>query len=398
MKKIFWFFIFFMPIQVWALVYPNLHYNQAIIYDMTDDKILYEKDSMQEVSIASLTKIVTTITAIENIEDLDEIVTYTSAMASLVRWDASVAGLKIGDKITYKDLLYASILPSGADATTALALATTGSIDGFVEKMNEMANKIGMKQTHFVNVTGLDAEGHYSTANDILKLLKYSLQNEVFKEIYTTKTYTLSNNLFVKSTIYAYRGNTDRILGSKTGFTMDAGRCISTYFQSNGHEMLLVTLGASSDSKTIHIMDALDLIDFLNKNYHDQQLVEENRLVKEIPVLFGKVDTIFIMTGQQVSKFLPDDYDKSKVKIVYDGLEELSFHNQENEKLGTIFYYYDEELLSQEDIYLQDKIEMDIIKLLVFYKNAVFLVLVIFILFILVMVRRKKRLNNKLVR
>lgn len=242
MKKILYLIILLVPFGVTALTYPELHYEKAIIYDMTDDEILFSKKSDEKSSIASLTKIMTTITAIENITDYNKYVTYTEEMSSQVRWDASVAGLKVGNQVTYNDLLYASILPSGADATTALAISTSGSINNFVKKMNDTAAKIGMTNSHFINVTGLDEKGHYSTVEDILKLLKYSLQNEKFKSIYTTKSYTLSNGLFVRSTIYAYNGNTKRILGSKTGFTLDAGRCISTYFQSSDHEMLLITL------------------------------------------------------------------------------------------------------------------------------------------------------------
>lgn len=396
MKKILYLLIILLiPFNVFALTYPNLHYDKALIYDMTDDNILYSKDSDKESSIASLTKIMTTITALENIEDLNRYVTYTEEMASLVRWDASVAGLKVGNQVTYKDLLYASILPSGADATTALAISTSGSINNFVKKMNNMAEKIGMSNSHFVNVTGLDAEGHYSTAEDILKLLKYSLQNEQFKEIYTTKTYTLSNNLFVRSTLFSYNGNTNRILGSKTGFTLDAGRCISAYFKSNDHEMILITLGASSDYKTAHITDALELIDFIDDNYHNQNLIEENQVIKTIPVKNSKIDSYEIKSHDNITKYLPDDYDKSLIKIDYNGLEELSFTNKENTKIGEVSYYYDGSLLTKKDIYLETQIKLDIIKLLISYKYIVLIIIAILLFIITTIIRKKKRLSQK---
>lgn len=338
MKKILYLIILLIPFGVTALNYPELHYEKAIIYDITDDEILFSKKSDEKSSIASLTKIMTTITAIENINDFNKYVTYTEEMSSQVRWDASVAGLKVGNQVTYNDLLYASILPSGADATTALAISTSGNINNFVKKMNDTAVKIGMTNSHFVNVTGLDAEGHYSTAEDILKLLKYSLQNEKFKSIYTTKSYTLSNGLFVRSTIYAYKGNTKKILGSKTGFTLDAGRCISAYFTSSDHEMLLITLGASPDYKTIHITDALELINFIDDNYHYQNIIEENQVIKTIPVKNSKIDSYEIVEHKSISKYLPDDYDKNLIRIEYNGLEELSFTNKENSKIGEASY------------------------------------------------------------
>ncbi len=399
MKKILFFIILLIPINVIALTYPELHYKSAIIYDMTDNQILYEKDSTKKADIASLTKIMTTITAIENIDDLNYYVKYTDEMASKVRWDASVAGLKVGTEVTYKDLLYASILPSGADATTALAISTSGSIENFVKKMNETAARIGMKNSHFVNVTGLDAEGHFSTAEDILILLKYAFQNELFKEIYTTKTYTLSNNLFVQSTLFVYRTNrsTARILGSKTGFTEDAGRCISIYFKSNNHDFLAITLGAPNDSNFYHILDALDLIDFIDNNYQEQILIDEEKLIKNIKVNNSKMEEYSLKATKQVTKYLPNDYDKAKIKIEYSGLEELSFNNKVGEKIGTASYYYEDELLASEDFLLEEKIEIDILKTIYSYRIPLtfFLIIIVFIFITLKNIKKaKKKLNN----
>lgn len=395
MKKILYLIILLVPFGVTALTYPELHYEKAIIYDMTDDEILFSKKSDEKSSIASLTKIMTTITAIENITDYNKYVTYTEEMSSQVRWDASVAGLKVGNQVTYNDLLYASILPSGADATTALAISTSGSINNFVKKMNDTAAKIGMTNSHFINVTGLDEKGHYSTVEDILKLLKYSLQNEKFKSIYTTKSYTLSNGLFVRSTIYAYNGNTKRILGSKTGFTLDAGRCISTYFQSSDHEMLLITLGAPPDYKTIHITDALELINFIDNNYHYQNIIEENQVIKTLPVKNSKIDSYEILEHKNITKYLPDDYDKNLIKVEYNGLEELSFTNKENSKIGEVSYYYNDILLDKKDIYLEQEIKLDIIKSLISYKYLVLIILTIILFIIISIFRTKKKLSNK---
>ena len=165
-------FIMICPLDIFALEYPEINSKITEIYDLTNKEVVYEIDSNKQASIASLTKIVTTITAIESISNLDEKVTITQDMLDTVRWDASKAGLKAGDKLTYKDLLYASMLPSGADATNSIAILSSGSIDNFVSKMNKLVTKLGLKNTHFVNVTGLDAEGHYSTAEEKKKILQ----------------------------------------------------------------------------------------------------------------------------------------------------------------------------------------------------------------------------------
>ena len=122
MKKVFLLitFILLLPLNTLALEYPSLHYDSAIVYDLTDNKVLYELNSTEQKSIASLTKLMTIITAIENTEDLNKTITYDSNMKNNIAWYASVAGFKVGDKLTFNDLLYAAMLPSGADATVAV--------------------------------------------------------------------------------------------------------------------------------------------------------------------------------------------------------------------------------------------------------------------------------------
>ncbi len=189
-----------------------------------------------------------------------------------IHWNASVAGLKVGDIVTFNDLLYASILPSGADATQALAVSLCGSINAFVTKMNELASNIGMNSSHFVNVTGLDAPNHYSTVNDVLKLLKYALANTTFKKVYTTKEYYLSTGTLLETTIKKYNKtlnlDTSRIIGSKTGYTDNAGTCLSSLFNFQNHDMLIITIGAPYNRDTAYnLLDNLALIDYVDHNY-----------------------------------------------------------------------------------------------------------------------------------
>lgn len=402
-KLLFLFFIFILPLNVLALTYPKLHYQSALVYDMTDEKYLYSLAPEEKRSIASLTKVMTTITALENINNLDEKVTITSEMLSLVRWDASIAGLKVGDEVTYRDLLYASILPSGADATISLGILTSGSIDNFVTKMNELAKKIGMTNSHFVNVHGLDEEGHYSTAEDIKKLLQYALKNPTFKEIYTTKKYTLTNGLVVKSTVQKVTDvtsiDTSRIIGSKTGFTLNAGQCISAIFLSNQHEILLITLGATKEgNQSFHVTDALELIDFIDENYANQTIISKNQDIKKIKVNLSTIEYFTIKNSQELSLYLPNDYNKDDIKIEYDGLKELSYKNKLNEEIGTITYYYQDSVLAEEKVVLNIEIEPDYLKIIGQYKIPIiiifFIIVIIFVLLI-ISLKGKKRNSKK---
>ena len=402
MKKFYSFIItllILLPINVFSLDYPSINSKIVEVYDVNDDKVLYEVDSNKQTSIASLTKIATTITAIENIKNLDEQVTITSNILSTVSSDASKAGLKVGDKVTYRDLLYASMLPSGADATNSLAILISGSIDNYVVKMNELAKKIGLKNTHFVNVTGLDINDHYSTADDVRKLLNYALKNKLFREIYTAKEYTLSNGLKVTSTInskYGKNQDVTTILGSKTGYTGNAGYCLSSLSNINGHEMLIIVLNASQiGSNYYNIVDTIDLINFMNDNYKEETLVKKGQLIKKIPVTLSKIDNYNILSTKDVKKYLPKDYDIKNLKIKYKGLNSLSFSNKKGEKIGTVKYYYEGKLINEEKVILNKEIKMDIIKVLKKYYYIIIGVIILIITLVVSKIKGKKKKKRK---
>ena len=400
MKRLFYLLLIMLciPINIKALEYPKVNSKVVEIYDINDRKVLYELDSNSRVSIASLTKIATTITAIENISNLQEKVTITKEMLDTVRWDASKAGLEDGDTLTYKDLLYASMLPSGADATNSIAILSSGSIENFVDKMNKLSVKIGLDHTHFSNVTGLDDSKHYSTADDVRKLLSYALENQTFKEIYKTKEYTMSNGKDVRSTIFTYSKNpsidVSPILGSKTGFTLDAGYCLSSLSNINGHEVIIIVLNAQNIGNIYYnINDTLDLIKFLNENFKDEVLVEKNSLVKKIPVSLSKIDSYNIYSNQEITKYLPSDYNKDNIRIEYEGLDEINFLNHKDDRIGKIKYYYEDELLVTQDIILTQDIKMDFIKVLQkYYVIVIVFVLLLIIIFILKHNRKRKKI------
>ena len=388
--------VLFYPTYVFALDYPEINSKVIEIYDLTNEEVVYEVDSTKQTSIASLTKIVTTITAIETIENLDEEVRITYSILNTVPWDASKAGLDAGDVLTYRDLLYASMLPSGADATNSIAILSSGSIDNFVVKMNELVSRLGLENTHFVNVTGLDEEGHYSTADEVRKILAYALKNELFRQIYTTREYTLSNGLEVKSTIYKYSANasidTSNILGSKTGYTGEAGYCLSSLSNINSHEFIIIVLNAEHiDYQYYNIVDSVNLINFLLEHFKDQVLVEKNTLIQKLPVEISDIDTYEIYSQKDITLYLPDDYDKSKLKIDYDGLEELSYRNKKGDKIGTITYTYDGKEIGKESIQLNQELKFNLKKFIHKYLYYIIGIISILILFIILLIRKKKK-------
>lgn len=372
------------PLSIQALEINGLHSKNVIIYNLDEDKVIYEKNSEEITSIASLTKIMTTIVSIEKIENLDEKVTITEKMLANVPWDASIAGLQVGDTLTYKDLLYASMLPSGADATDSLAVSLFGSIDEMVNRMNSKANELGLENTSFVNTTGYDANGHHSTAKDILMLLKYALENETFKEIYTTKTYTTSNNLKLNSTVVdfnkKYNYDLSYIQGSKTGFTDEAGQCLTTLSKIDDTNIITITINAPYVSGSArHLIDITKLHDTLEENYEKRIFVEEGETIKELPTKYAKEETVPINSLITISRYIEKPYDESKLEIKYKGEEEISSTIKKGTEVGTIQVFYDGELLEEMKAITTIELNFSVWKYLkeniVYYLGVIFLVI-----------------------
>ena len=363
----------FIPLLVNALEINDLYSENVIVYNKDENKIIYEKNSEDTASIASLTKIMTTLVSIENIKDLNEKVIITEKMLSSVPWDASVAGLKVGDVVTYEDLLYASMLPSGADATDSLAISLTGSISNFVEKMNDLAKKLNLTGLKFSNTTGYDASGHYGTAKDILKLLEYALENPTFKKIYETKEYTLSNGLEVSSTINYYNKkygyDLSFIKGSKTGYTEDAGYCLSTESVINGVNILTVTLNAPDDGKARNITDIDTIKDALNENMQKVNIVEENEVLKKLETKNAKEDYVKLRSLKTITRYVEKPFNKDKVKIEYKGEQVIDSTTKPNTKVGTFKIYYNDEFIDEMDAITSTTLHFSAFK---YIKNNIF--------------------------
>lgn len=232
---------------------------------------------------ASMTKIMTTIVAIENLSNLNQEITVTNDMiANLYAQDATQAGFQPGETVQAIDLLYGVMLPSGADCCIALADTIAGSEEGFVELMNQKAEKLGLENTHFCNTTGLHADDHYSTAKDIAELLRYALKNSTFREIIespyhsTPGTNVHPDGITFYSTMFKNLSDTTviygKIMGGKTGFTSEAGCCLASFAEIDDIEYILVTAGAYQ-AGTPHIDDAVKLY---------------NRLGEASSVLYGR--------------------------------------------------------------------------------------------------------------
>ena len=250
-----------LPEIVPAYSIPEEIYSEAALcIRRSDKKAMVALNEDERLYPASITKVMTVVVALEIIDDWDATVTLPREMfAELLRQNASVAGFVEGEKVKAIDLVYAAMLPSGADGSIGLAFLISGSEDEYVKLMNEKAAELGMTNSHFANVTGLHNEQTYSTARDIVTLFDYALKNETFRQIISNSTYTTSSTnkhpggLTMSSTVYsAFRSVTtdyDYILGGKTGYTEEAGQTLVTLAKINGEEYILVTLGAGNGAQ-----------------------------------------------------------------------------------------------------------------------------------------------------
>lgn len=256
----------------------ELYSPHVYLVNIDKGKVIEERKSEVRMFPASLTKIMTTIVAIENLPSLEDSVPISEEMFPyLIERNASVAGYYPGEIARAVDLLYGTMLPSGADASIALAEYIAGSETEFVQLMNKKAKQLSMENTHFTNVTGLHDDNHYSTVKDIYLLLEYAISNPIFLEIFTSETYTtLPTNLHPEgltfhSTMFSKLENrtfeSGQILGGKTGYTDMAGLCLASLASINGERYILITTGAEGNlqTKPLHILDALSVYTEIEK-------------------------------------------------------------------------------------------------------------------------------------
>lgn len=235
----------------------ELYSSSAILIDLNSAAVLAEKAPDTRIYPASMTKIMTLLVASEHLPNLDETFTMTQQIIDpLYLAGASMAGFVHGEDVTLRDLLYGAVLPSGAEATQALAQVVAGGEEGFVALMNEKAAELGLQNTHFMNTSGLHDENHYSTVRELALILAAALQNETCAQILRTENYTAEptgqhpdglamTNKFLYRVHHEYSTGGAQITAAKTGYTAEAMNCCASAGQTpDGREVLCVTANA----------------------------------------------------------------------------------------------------------------------------------------------------------
>lgn len=264
----------------------------AYVIDYSNGQILLDKSSEERIYPASMTKLMTALLFVENVTDWSQTVTITEEMlAGLQEANASCVGYSVGDTPDFLSVLNGILLPSGADAVNAAAFVVSGSVEAFVQKMNEKAQELGMTDTNFVNPTGLHDDNHYSTCRDIAILLENCIQNETLRNTMQTDTYTDNLGYVMKNSwksLQEYSAtSTPGLLGGKTGYTLEAVNCFASFGEVNGMKIIAVTDHAEETAG--NLIDASTIYNWLTNDYSRKVALLGETCVKSVTLehVFG---------------------------------------------------------------------------------------------------------------
>lgn len=261
----------------------------AILMDAESGRVLYEQNIHQPRLIASITKLLTALVAVEEAGDLDQVVTVKGEWLGS---EGSSIYLKAGEEITLRGLLYGLLLQSGNDAAMAIACHTAGSEADFVALMNARAAELGMENSSFANASGLNDDKHYSTAYDMALLAQACLQNETVADICATRSITIGTRTFVNHNklLYRYEG----CVGMKTGFTEKAGRTLVSAATRAGQTLICVTLNDGNDWN-----DHCKLLDYGFETFPRQTLCQKGELLGSVAVEGSLIPTVAAVTAEE---------------------------------------------------------------------------------------------------
>lgn len=338
MKKLLFLLILLCPFTVMAY---SSNAKSAILMDMDSHRIIYGKDVHAVQSVASISKVMTAIVAIEN-SNINKKITIGD---EVLKAYGSGIYVKPGEKVKIKDLLYGLMLRSGNDAALAIAVAVAGDVDSFVKLMNETAKELGMDDTEFNNPSGLDEEkGNFSSAYDMALLMSYAMDNKKFRKITGTESYILKTN----KNVYEWR-NKNKLLfsykyitGGKTGFTKIAKRTLVTSASKDSLNLTVVTLNDGSDW-----VDHKNLYEEAFGQYTSYTLLKKGELsiigesYYKNNILYIKNDVKYPLTDNEVNSLM----------LKYELTKKRNFKN--GDRAGVVKVYLGDDCVYKENIYVK---------------------------------------------
>lgn len=407
----------------------EMHSKGVLLANLDTDIVVFEKNADEPLEPASLTKIMTYIVAVENIDDLNvEITAPSSAIDALLGTGSSMAGIYRGETLTALQLLNCMMVPSGNEASMILAdYVGGGSIPAFVEMMNQKAAELGCENTHFANPHGLHDASHVTTARDLYKIIKHAMTLPHFTEITSQTRYTIpptnksENARTLVTTNYMINKNSPRpeyyyqyAKGIKTGSHDEAGHCLASTAIKGGYTYLCIAMGSPSvDAEGNYIaengamIDSKALYEWAFDNLELKTIVSREQVMKEIKLeLAWNKDTLLLTPGQEFSTIMPENVEASSVTITVDVPESITAPVQAGTVIGTATLSYANQYLGEIDLVASESVERsELLYYLQAAKNvvtskwfiigAVALVVLLVVYFIIAAVYNKRHRKRK---
>lgn len=401
-----------------SLKEPAVNYAEsAILMDMDSGRLLYSKNPEERLYPASTTKMMTAILAIEN-GNMEDVVTASYEALKDITMEDSHMGLLIGEELTFEQLLTGMMVYSANDAANVIAIHIGGSMSGFVDMMNQKAQELGMKNTHFSNACGIHDEEHYTSAEDLAILAKYCMQSEKFREIvkmpiyqieptnkYIEKRILVNTNLFLgtsRSTHHYYAP----CIGIKTGHTSQAGYCLVSAAEYNDTRFIAVVMkcpDADTRENAYSYIDSRTLFEFGFNNYSERTIVSPGDPVADSKVYEAKDDTRVALTvAEPLNAMLANktDIETDLVKSISLPDQDIQAPVQKGDVIGKVVYSYNGKQIASADLVAANDVELNYV-LHVFHivlnivTNPLFYIPAIIIIIIALIARHQKKKRER---
>ena len=343
-------------------------YSEAVyLLNLDTGEAIYQKNADQKMTPASLTKIMTAVLVLEQFQNDIPALSTTYVSGSYECFDelymqgASTADIRNGEKVSYKDLLYALMLRSACEAANILAYNIAGSLQGFADMMNLKAQQLGMTNTHFTNSHGLFWQDHYSTAHDLAILTQYAMTLPMFTEISCAATYEMeetsyhekrlishTNSMMMKGSEYYY----EYAKGIKTGTLDESGRCLASTAYKDGYSYLLITLNAPQYDENgrqvmYNFIDHKNIYEWAFNNFEYTTLIAGTEEIAEVPVEYGDgVDYVIVRPDEEYSRIWSKRVPADSIHRVIDLKQNVIAPIKKGDVLGTMELQYGGETMA----------------------------------------------------
>lgn len=337
----------------------SLYARSALLLDASNNRVLYEENGYQVMAMASTTKIMTCILAIES-GKLGETVTVSKNAQKMPKVHL---GMREGEIYMLEDLLYSLMLESHNDSAVAIAEHLGGSVEGFAKMMNEKAKELGCNDTYFITPNGLDAKDdgkfHSTTARDLAVIAAYAIKNQEFLNIIGTRSYSFSElsgkRNFEISNKNRFLDMMEGAIGIKTGFTCEAGYCFVGAINRDGKTFISVVLGAGwPPNKTWKWKDTTELMNFGLENYSEKNIYEKSTYSK-MDVLNGVKEQVEIGAEEKEISLLLSSYDEVERKIQIQ--KNLEAPLEKGTVIGYEKYYVNDQLYTEIPVKIMESVE-----------------------------------------